>query len=125
MWLDGWTLNAAWELAKSSFSVATLIGAGATFVAVAMPKQLDWITDLRKWAMVVAIGAFSYSSVAAHHYSRGLAVKQAEWDAAIKREAENGEQARKDAENSVPAVVDDADRSGLRNDPYNRKRRQQ
>lgn len=113
-----WTLHAVWEFIASSASLSTMIGCGAIAVAVLLPKQLDWITDLRKWAVCVAVVAFSYSFVAGKFYHDGLAVKQAEWDAALAREAAQGEKARNDAVNSVGPLP--SDRGMFRGDPYNR-----
>lgn len=64
------------------FSVAVLIGFAALAVAIFLPKPLDWITDLRKWAVVVAVCAFGFAGLSAHYYALGLETKQAEWDAA-------------------------------------------
>lgn len=64
------------------FSVATLIGFAALAVAIFLPKPLDWITDLRKWAIVVAVCAFGFAGLSAHYYALGLDTKQAQWDAA-------------------------------------------
>lgn len=112
----GWTFNTIWEFIASSASIATLIGCAATAVAVLEPKFIDAITDLRKWAIVVAVIAFSYTAVAGKFYNDGIAVKQAEWDRAISAEAETGEKARSDAESTVRAEPPD----GMRNDPRNR-----
>lgn len=120
--LSAWSFNAAWQFILSSASIANLIGIAAVAIAVLMPSFLSAITDLRKWAIVVAACAFSYSFVAGKFYHDGLAVKQAEWDAALKRETNSGEQIRQDAESSVPPVVDDDARRMLRGDPYNRDR---
>lgn len=113
-----WTLQAIWGFLVSSASVSTLIGGAAVAVAVLLPKQLDWITDLRKWAICVAVCAFAYSFVAGKFYHDGLAVKQAEWNAALAREAAQGEQARNDAVDSVGPMP--AERGMFRGDPYNR-----
>jgi hypothetical protein len=109
-------LNSLWHFIYSSASVATLIGYGAAAVAVLLPKQLDFITDLRKWAIVVAVIAFSYTSVAGKFYNVGLAVKQAQWDAALVREAKDGDKILKDAERDSRADTPDS----LRNDSWNR-----
>lgn len=112
----GWTLHTIWNFIASSASVATIVGGIAVAVAILLPKQLDFVTDLRKWAIVVAAIAFSYSFIAAKFYNDGIAVKQAEWDVAKVAEAENGEQARNDAESAVRALPPDS----MRNDPRNR-----
>lgn len=115
----GWTFNTIWHFIASSASAATIVGGIAVTVAVLLPKQLDFITDLRKWAIVVAVIAFSYTAIAGKFYNDGLAVKQTEWDSAIDVEADNGEQARTDAESAVRALPAD----GMRNDPRNRDNR--
>ena len=113
-----WTLNSIWQLVVSTFSIANVIGGIAVAIAVLLPKQLDFITDLRKWAIVVAVCAFGYSVVYTKGYSHGLSVKQIEWDGALVKEAGNGEKARADAERAVGPVS--PDRSLLRSDPFNR-----
>lgn len=112
----GWTPHALWEFVLSSASLATLIGAGAVAVAVLTPPLIAaFIPNLRMVAICVAVGAFSYSTVAGKFYHDGLAVKQAEWDAAKAQEAKNGEAARAGAEHDVAVDPD-----GMRNDPRNR-----
>ena len=116
-----WTaLNSLWHFIASSASIATIIGGVAVAIAILEPKQLDAITDLRKWAIVVAVVAFSYTSIAGKFYNDGLAVKQAQWDASLVKEIGNGEAARDDAERTVGPVP--ASRELLRGDPFNRNR---
>jgi len=117
---SAWSPSALWHLLISSFSIANLIGAGAVAIAVLMPSWLSMITDLRKWAIVVAVCAFGYSAVYTKGYSDALTVKQAEWDAALPRAVTQGEKARTDAERTVGPVP--AERSVLRSDPFNRDR---
>lgn len=109
-----------WAFVFSSASIATLIGCGALLVAATLPKQLDFITDLRKWAVVVAAIAFSYTAIAGKFYNDGLAEKQRQWDEAVQREAGKSEEARADAERTIGA--ESSDRSLFRNDPFNRNR---
>jgi hypothetical protein len=117
-----WTFNAAWHLLASTFSIATLVGVGAVFIAVLTPAipQFWPLTKigshLRAFAIYVAIGAFSYSTVAGKFYHDGLAVKQAEWDAAKDAEAKNGERARSDAQRDIRDDTPD----DVRRDPRNR-----
>jgi hypothetical protein len=113
-------LSSLWHFILSSASLATLIGCAAVAVAVLEPKFLDAITDLRKWAIVVAVLAFSYTSIAGKFYNDGLSVKQQQWDDALARETGNGEKAHDDAERVVGPVS--PDRSVLRGDPFNRNR---
>lgn len=117
----GWTFHTIWGFIASSASLGVIIGSIATAVAVLLPKQLDFITDLRKWAVVVAVIAFGYTAVLGKGYNNGLQVKQSEWNAAIQVEADKGEKAHDDAASSVPAVS--ADRSVYVGDPWNRDKR--
>ncbi|MCW2228079.1 hypothetical protein QIH87_49890 (plasmid) [Bradyrhizobium elkanii] len=119
-WLFGWSVHAAWEYIASTATLANLIGAAAVAVAILLPKPLDFITDLRKWAIVVAVIAFGYSSVLFKGYSDGLAVKQSEWDAALVKAADSGEKDRAEAERIVGPVTND--RSVFASDPDNRNR---
>jgi hypothetical protein len=113
-------LNSLWHFIASSASVATIVGGIAVAIAILLPKQLDWITDLRKWAVVVAVCAFGYTFTYSKGYIDGLAVKQAQWDAALSRETGDGETARSDAERTVGPVS--PSRELLRSDPFNRNR---
>lgn len=110
--------QAAWHFIASSASVATLIGCGALAVAILEPKFLDAITDLRKWAIVVAAVAFSYTAIAGKFYNDGLREKQREWNAALARETVNGEKARSDAVVTIGPVP--PDRSMFSGDKWNR-----
>lgn len=111
MWFDS-----IWHFIASSASIATIIGGIAVAVAILEPKQLDAITDLRKWAIVAAVVAFSYTSIAGKFYHDGLAVKQAQWNEALANETAKGEQDRADAESTVRNESPD----GMRIDPRNR-----
>lgn len=109
-------LNSLWNFIWSSASLGTIIGSCAAAVAIFLPKPFDFITDLRKWAIVVAVIAFSFTAVAGKFYNDGLRVKQAQWDAALAKQIGIGAKARSDAERTV----DDAGSSGLPNDKYDR-----
>lgn len=118
----GWTWNALWHLVTSTTSLATLVGIGAVAVAILTPPLVArFIPNLRVVAIVVAVAAFSYTSVGAHFYAKGLAVKQAEWAASLAKEADDGGQilddARRDAARDTP--------DSLRNHPWNRDLREQ
>lgn len=113
-----WTLNAVWQLIVSSFSITNLIGIGAVAVAVSMPTLPKWLpfSNLRQWAILVAVVAFGYSAVLTKGVDYGLSIKQAEWDAAVKSSIEKSKVARTDAERDLPRDVP----SELSNDIYNR-----
>lgn len=116
MWSPSAILNLLW----SSASIGTLVGCAAVFVAVALPAPLARITDLRKWAIVVAVIAFGYSATFTRGMNHGLAVKQAEWDSGLVKEADRATTDRSDAERAVGPLP--SDRSVFRNDPFNRNR---
>lgn len=111
-----WTFDAVWQLVISTFSIANVIGIAAVAVAVLMPAWLGAITDLRKWAIVVAVIAFGYSAVFTKGVDYGLSIKQAEWDAAVKASIAKSKDARTDAERDVSRDVP----SLVPNDIYNR-----
>jgi hypothetical protein len=112
-----WTFANIWNLVFSSFSLATLIGIAAAAAAVLTPPVLSALIPNLRWiAVYVALGAFTYTYVAGKFYHDGLTAKQSEWDAALAREAVNGETARTDAERSVARDTPD----GVRKDPRNR-----
>gem|GEM_PF-4554504 len=112
-----WTAaQSLWHFVFGWSSLFVLVGIAATAIAILEPKQLDAITDLRKWAILVAVIAFSATGLLAHGYSNGLAEKQRQWDNALAKEAGNGESARTDAERTVGHDTPDA----VRNDGWNR-----
>lgn len=113
-----WTFNAAWQLIVSSFSITNLIGIAAVAVAVMLPPWLSAISNLRQWAIVVAVVAFGYSAVLTKGFDHGLSVKQAEWDASLVKEANDGNAARADALSTIGPMP--SDRRVLRSDPFNR-----
>ncbi len=112
-----------WHLFWGWAGIDMLIGLAAVAVAILEPKQLDAITDLRKWAIVVAVIALTFTATLTYGYRNGLAVKQAEWDAALVKETHNGEAARTEAVRTVGPVS--ADRRMFRSDPRNRDRGKQ
>lgn len=113
LWLDS-----LWHFVVSAASIFTIIGVAATLIAVFLPKPFDWITDLRKWAIVVAVIAFSFTAIAGKFFNDGLNVKQAQWEAAVAAEAVTGDSIGAEAERSVH--VEPADSRLLRDDPWNR-----
>jgi hypothetical protein len=101
-------------------SVNIIVGCVAVAIAVLLPKQLDFVTDLRKWAIAVAVVAFTLAGAIAHGYKNGLAEKQRQWDAALVKEIDGGERAASDAADTVGPMS--TDRSLFRGDPFNRDR---
>jgi hypothetical protein len=96
--------------------VDILIGAAAVAVAVLEPKQLDAITDLRKWAIGVAVIAFTLTGAIAYGYKSGYAERDRQLLNDLAKEAKQGEQAGEDADRTV--LSDTPDR--VRNDRRNR-----
>lgn len=120
-----WWLVTSWFQSAGAFlwswaSVNIIVGCVAVAVAVLLPKQLDFVTDLRKWAIMVAVVAFTLTGAIAHGFKIGLAEKQRQWDAALVRESGQSEKDRADAERVVGPMP--TDRSVFRNDPFNRNR---
>lgn len=113
-------LHAIWGYVASWATVDILVGAAAVAVAVLLPKQLDFITDLRKWAICVAVVAFTLAGAIAHGYKLGRAEVKAEWDAALVKEGDRGEADLDDAVRRVGPVT--TDRGVFRSDPDNRNR---
>lgn len=112
-------LASLWHFVFGWPAVTVLVGMGATAVAILEPKQLDAITDLRKWAICVAVVAFSLTVIAGKFYDDGLTEKQRQWDAALAKEAVSGAKILDDARRDARADTPDS----LRNDSWNRSRR--
>lgn len=112
----GW-LEAAWHFLFGWPSVAILIGIGATVVAVIEPPILDkLIPNLRRFAIIVAVVAFSLTAIMGKYYNDGLSEIKAQVDDGLARESVDGEAAHDDAVRAVTS----ADPRGLRNDRWNR-----
>lgn len=109
-------IESFWHFVFGWPSVCVLVGAAAVAVAILEPKQLDAITDLRKWAICVAVIAFSLTAIAGKYYDDGLKEKQRQWDVALQREATDGAKILSDAERAARADTPDS----LRNDSWNR-----
>lgn len=71
-----------------------LVGAAAVAIAVLEPP-------IRKWAIAVAVVAFTCTGLIAHGYQNGLDEKQAEWDRAKSATIEHTEKVRDSAVRSV------------------------
>lgn len=119
-WLVPMWLNSAWNFVASSASIGTVVGCIAVAAAVFSQNIIVKfaIPDLRKWAVLVAVLAFGYTTILGKGYVHGLAVKQSQWDASLAAEAIAGDTARSDAVRTVGPMP--ADRSMLRSDPFNR-----
>jgi hypothetical protein len=116
-------LQLAWHFLFGWAGVDMLIGFAAVAVAVLEPPIVAAIIpDLRKWAICVAIVAFTLMGAIAYGYKSGSDEKQRQWDAALVREFDVGEKARASAEHSMPDTVD---RWVLNADHFNRNRREQ
>jgi hypothetical protein len=112
-------LHAIWNYLFGWAGIDVLVGAAACVIAALEPPFIAvLIPDLRKWAIAVAVVAFTFMGIEAHGYKLGLDEKQRQWDAAIAREAVNGEKARADAERDIGPVT--SDRSMFSSDPDNR-----
>lgn len=109
-------LDSLWHFVFSSASLGTIIGCAAVAVAVLLPPALTvFVPQLRLYAIIAAVVAFSFTSIAGKFYHDGLAVKQAQWDAAVKKTEAVSDKARTDAERSIDASPD----GGVR-DSYDR-----
>ena len=73
------------------------------------------IPDLRKWAIAVAVVAFSLTAIAGKYYDDGLAEKQHQWDAALALETVAGNAARSEAVATVERSTPDSVRNDKRN----------
>ena len=112
----GW-LEAAWHFVFGWPSVTILIGSAATAVAVFLPPTVALVMPgLRRFAVIVAVIAFSLTAIMGKYYNDGLNEIKAQVDAGLAREAVQGEAAHDDAVHAVDA----AGAGGLRNDRWNR-----
>lgn len=110
-------LASLWHFVFGWPSVAILIGAAATAIAILEPPLVAaLIPDLRKWAIVVAVIAFSFTAIAGKYYHDGIAELQRQWSESLAKEADQGEQARTDADRTVQSDTPDS----VRNDRWNR-----
>src|SRR6266571_5377492 len=68
----GW-IEAIWHFLFGWPSVAILVGVAATLIAVLEPPALDaLIPNLRKFAIIVAVVAFSLTAIMGKFYNDGL-----------------------------------------------------
>lgn len=102
-------------------SLSILVGIGALVIATLEPPIIAAIIpDLRKWSIAVAVVAFSLTSIAGKYYDDGIKERQSQWDAAVAKEAVNGDKARTDAVATVGPVP--ANRGVFNHDAHNRNR---
>jgi len=106
-----------WHFLFGWASVAILVGIGAIVIAALEPPIIAaLIPDLRKWAIAVAVVAFSLTTIAGKYYDDGLTEKQRQWDDALSQEAVAGNAAHSEAVATVKRDTPDR----LRNDKRNR-----
>lgn len=113
-------IKAAWDFLFGWAGVDFLVG--LVFVAVAVlvpPGVAALVPDLRKSAIAGAVIAFTCMGCIAYGHKNGIDFTRAQWDAAVRREAVNGEAARTDLERSMPRADD---RRLFDTDPDNRDR---
>lgn len=111
----GW-FESLWHFFFGWPSVAIIVGIIAVVIAFLEPPVVAaLIPDLRKWAIAVAVVAFSLTTIAGKYYHDGLAEKQQQLDAALARETANGEAARANAVRSVRAATPSSVRHDARN----------
>ena len=113
-------LESLWHFIWGWATIDLIVGATAVVIAVLEPPIVAIIIpDLRKWAIMVAIVAFTCMGILAHGYQNGLAEKQRQWDEALQSEVASGgkilDDARRDARTDTP--------DSLRNDSWNRDSR--
>jgi hypothetical protein len=114
--LMGWLLS-LWHFVFGWPSVAILIGAAATAIAVLEPPAIALVVpNLRRSAIIVAVVAFSITAIMGKYYNDGLNEIKAQVDAGLASEAVQGEAAHDDAVHAV----DVAGPGGLRDDRWNR-----
>lgn len=105
-------LETLWHMLLGWSSLYFLIGAGAVVIAVLEPPIVGAvIPNLRTTAIMVAITAFFFTSVAGTNYHDGLSDKQAQWDAAIDKANAERDQ-RLDAADQARKRVDDCRAAG-------------
>lgn len=114
-------LLSLWHFIFGWPSVAILVGAAATAIAILEPPAIALlIPNLRRLAIIVAVVAFSITAIMGKYYNDGLNEIKAQIDAGLAREAVQGEAAHDDALGSVGPLS--SDRSMFRSDPFNRNR---
>jgi hypothetical protein len=111
-------IKAGWDFLFGWAGVDFLIGIAFVALAVLVPPGVAaLVPDLRKSAIAGAVIAFTCMGCIAYGHKNGIDFTRAQWDAAVRREAVNGEAARTDLERSMPR---DDDRRLFDNDPDNR-----
>jgi hypothetical protein len=111
-------IEAIWHFLFGWPSVAILIGAGATAIAILEPPTIALvIPGLRKLAIMVAVVAFTLTAIMGKYYNDGLNEIKAQVSDGLAREAVQGEAARSDAVHAVDAP---GSTRGMQNDRWNR-----
>lgn len=115
----GSAIESLWHFVFGWPAVDILVGVVALVIAALEPPIVAAIVpDLRKWAIAVAVVAFTFLSISGKFYHDGLAEKQRQWDEALAAASSQGEADRAAAVASVPA--DTTDRGVFSGDIYNR-----
>lgn len=112
-------IKAAWDFCFGWAGIDFLIGLSCIAVAVLEPPIVAaLIPDLRKWAVAGAVIAFTCMGCIAYGHKNGIDFTRAQWDAALQREAVQGETERGDSERDIGPVA--TDRGLFRGDQDNR-----
>jgi len=115
------SIESIWHFIWGWATVDLIVGTVAIVIAILEPPIIAaLIPDLRKWAIAVAVVAFTFMGILAHGYQNGLAEKQRQWNEALARDIAKGEADRAAAVAAEPA--DTSDRSVFSDDIYNRDR---
>lgn len=102
--IELWILRVAleWFLGWAGLSLLVGLAAGAAwwFIPAIFSK-------LRAIAFNVMIGAFAFNFVFSMGFKNGAASTKVQWDAAEQRQRDRGADAREQAEQEIPPVVDE------------------
>lgn len=110
-------LQSLWHFLFGWAGIDILIGFAAVAVAALMPTVVvAFIPDLRKWAIGVAVVAFTLTGAIAYGYKNGSDEKQRQWDAGLSREIVDGNEVLAGAVRDAARATPDS----VRNDRWNR-----
>lgn len=105
-------LETLWHGLLSWATIYFLIGIAATLVAIFLPPWIAmFVPNLRITAVLMAIVAFFFTTVANTNYHAGLSDKQAQWDAA-REQAQAEAKGKNNAADLARQRVDDCYASG-------------